>query len=392
MKSPVSLLGTLVAGTAMFGGLACGGASQNTGGQTAPETKATEARVEKSDFGRTKDGAAIELYTLTNRKGMVVKIMTYGAIVTEMHVPDRAGKMADVVLGFDRLDPYLGAHPYFGAIVGRVANRIARGRFTLNGKEYKLAANNGPNHLHGGLKGFDKVVWKAEPVAATDGTAVKFTHVSPDGEEGYPGTLSVAVIYTLSNQNELKIDYSATTDKATPVNLSSHIYFNLAGEGSGDVLGHELMVAADAFTPVDDTLIPTGKIEPVAGTVMDFKAPHTIGERIARVPGAPPGGYDHNYVLRRGGGTLALAARAKEPKSGRVMEIFTTEPGIQFYSGNFLDGTLTGKSGVVYQKHYGFCLETQHFPDSVNHANFPSTILEPGRTYQTTTVYRFSAQ
>jgi aldose 1-epimerase len=392
MKSPVSLLGALVAGAAMVGIAACGGASQNTGSRKAAETKATEARVEKSNFGKTPDGTAIELYTLTNAKGRVVKIMTYGAIVTEVHVPDRTGRMADVVLGFSRLDPYLGAHPYFGAIVGRVANRIARGRFTLNGKEYKLAVNNGPNHLHGGLKGFDKVVWKAEPAAATDGAAVRLSYVSPDGEEGYPGTLSVAVIYTLTNQDELKIDYSATTDKATPVNLSSHGYFNLAGEGSGDVLGHELVLAADRFTPVDDTLIPTGKIEPVAGTVMGFTTPHRIGERIASVPGAPPGGYDHNYVLTSGGGTLALAARVREPKSGRVMEIFTTEPGIQFYSGNFLDGTLTGKSGVAYQKHDGLCLETQHFPDSVNHPNFPSTILEPGRTYQTTTVYRFSAQ
>jgi aldose 1-epimerase len=390
MKARVSSPRTLVAWVVMAGTLACGSASQTTAGQKAT---ATEARVEKSLFGKTPDGTSIELYTLTNAKGMVVKIMTYGAIVTEMHTPDRTGRMADVVLGFNRLGPYLGTHPYFGAIVGRVANRIAKGQFTLNGKLYKLATNNGPNHLHGGLKGFDKVVWKAEPLAAGGGAAVRFSYVSPDGEEGYPGTLSVAVTYTLArDHNELRIDYGATTDKATPVNLSSHSYFNLAGEGSGDILGHEVMLAANGFTPVDDALIPTGRIEPVAGTVMDFTTPHAIGERIAKVPGAPPGGYDHNYVLTSGGGTLALAARVKEPKSGRVMEVLTTEPGIQFYTGNFLDGTLTGKAGVAYRKHAGFCLETQHFPDSVNHPDFPSTILEPGRAYQTTTVLRFSTE
>jgi len=393
MKSRLSSPGMLVAWAVMAGTAACGSAPQTTAGQKATEAAATEARVEKSLFGKTPDGTSIELYTLKNAKGMVVKIMTYGAIVTEVHVPDRTGRMADVVLGFNRLDPYLGTHPYFGAIVGRVANRIAKGQFTLNGKLYKLATNNGPNHLHGGLKGFDKVVWKAEPLAAGAAAAVKFSYVSPDGEEGYPGTLPVTVTYTLANDNnELRIDYGATTDKPTPVNLSSHSYFNLAGEGSGDILGHEVTLAASGFTPVDDALIPTGRIEPVAGTVMDFTAPHAIGERIAKVPGAPPGGYDHNYVLTSGGGMLALAARVREPKSGRVMEVLTTEPGIQFYTGNFLDGTLTGKAGVAYRKHAGFCLETQHFPDSVNHPNFPSTILEPGKTYQTTTVYRFSTE
>ena len=392
MKSRFSLSRTLAVWAVMTGIVACGSASPTTAGQEATKAAATEARVEKTLFGKTADGTPIELYTLKNAKGMVVKVMTYGAIVTEVHVPDRTGKMTDVVLGFNRLDQYLGTHPYFGAIVGRVANRIARGQFTLNGKLYKLATNNGPNHLHGGLKGFDKVVWKAEPLEAGGGAAVKLSYVSPDGDEGYPGTLSVTVTYTLpGDRNELRIDYGATTDRATPVNLSSHIYFNLAGEGTGDILGHEVMLAANAYTPVDDALIPTGKIEPVAGTVMDFTTPHAIGERIARVPGAPPGGYDHNYVLTSGGGTLALAARVKEPKSGRVMEVLTTEPGIQFYTGNFLDGTLTGKAGVAYRKHAGFCLETQHFPDSVNHPNFPSTILEPGKTYKTSTVYRFSA-
>jgi aldose 1-epimerase len=273
-----------------------------------------------------------------------------------------------------------------------VGNRIAKGSFTLNGKTYTLAANNGPNHLHGGVKGFDKRVWKAQTVPTTGGAAVKFTYVSPDGEEGYPGTLTSSVTYTLTDKNELRLDYVATTDQPTPVNLTHHSYFNLAGDGVGDIKGHELTLLADKFTPVDDTLIPTGEIAPVKGTVMDFTRSTAIGARIEQVPGPAPKGYDHNYVLSSGGGVLALAATVKEPTTGRVMEVLTTEPGIQFYSGNFLDGTLTGKAGVAYQKHTGFCLETQHFPDSVNHANFPPMILQADKTYKTTTVYRFSAK
>jgi aldose 1-epimerase len=350
------------------------------------------AAVQQTSYGRTPEGAAVDLFTLTNRNGMVVKIINYGAIVTELHVPDRQGNNGDVVLGFNTLEGYLSDHPYFGGIIGRYANRIAGGRFTLDGKEYRLATNDGPNHLHGGVKGFDKVVWKAESSQSEAGPAVAFSYVSPDGEEGYPGTLSTKVTYTLTAENELRIDYLATTDKPTPVNLTNHSYFNLAGEGSGDILAHELMLAADRFTPVDDTLIPTGELKDVTGTPMDFRKMTPVGARIDEVPGPAPGGYDHNYVLTRSGDGLELAARVYEPKTGRVMEVLTTEPGIQLYTGNFLDGTLKGKRGVAYAKHFGFCLETQHFPDSVNQPAFPSAILRPGETYRTTTVYRFSSR
>ena len=347
--------------------------------------------VHKAAFGKTKEGVAVEIYTLTNRNGMTAKVMTYGATLTELLVPNKAGTPGNVVLGFDTIEPYLAGVPYFGATIGRVGNRIAKGTFTLNGKTYKLATNNGPNHLHGGLRGFDKVVWRAEVVSPQ---AVKFSYHSPDGEEGYPGNLDAAVVYTLTDTNELLLDYTATADKATPVNLTNHSYFNLAGEGSGSILAHVLTIYADQMTPVDDTLIPTGKLAPVKGTVFDFTTPTAIGARIAKVPIAPPVGYDHNFVLReRGplaGSGLRLAARVTEPTSGRVMEVRTLEPGIQFYSGNFLDGTIKNRKGVPYEKHAAFCLETQHYPDSVNHPNFPSTILEPGQTYRTTTVYAFS--
>jgi aldose 1-epimerase len=353
-------------------------------------TARERGRIQEIDFGKTPDGTPVQLYVLRNANGMTAKIMNYGAILTELDVPDKNGKLGDVVLGFDDLKGYLAGHPYFGATVGRVANRIAKGKFTLDGKEYKLATNNGPNALHGGIKGFDKVVWKAEPKNLGDALSVQFTYHSPDGEEGYPGNLTAVVTYTLTDKNELRIDYKATTDKATPVNLSNHSYFNLAGPGSGDILGHELMLAADRYTPVDDTLIPTGRVEPVKGTPLDFTKSETIGARIDQLKGEP-GGYDHNFVLNSGGKSLALAARVVEPKTGRVMEMLTTEPGVQFYTGNFLDGTVKGRGGV-YKKHQGFCLEAQHFPDSVHHDNFPSTILRPGKTYTQTTVYRFSTK
>ena len=360
------------------------------GGQAPPPGKA--ARVEKTKYGVTKDGAAVDLYTMTNANGMIARVITFGALLTELHVPDRTGAMADVVLGFKTLDGYEGVHPYFGGTIGRVANRIAKGKFRLGGQEYTLATNNGPNHLHGGNKGFDKRIWRAQTVPAANGVAVMFTRVSPDGEEGYPGTLTASVTYTLTNRNELRLDYAATTDKSTPVNLTNHSYFNLAGDGAGDILGHELTLMADRYTPVDDTLIPTGEIATVRGTVMDFTRATPIGARIDQVPGPAPGGYDHNYVLNHGGGVLAVSATVREPKSGRVMDVLTTEPGVQFYTGNFLDGTITGKAGVAYKKHFGFCLETQHYPDSINHPAFPPAVLEPNRTFKSTTVYRFSAR
>ena len=343
-------------------------------------------KVQKQPFGRTPDGTAVEIYTLTNDKGLKARVMTYGATLVSLEVPDRTGRPGDIVLGYDTLDEYIKNNPYFGSVVGRYGNRIAKGRFTLDGATYQLATNNGENHLHGGIKGYDKVVWKAEPIRGEGNVGVKFSYLSQDGEEGYPGNFNITVIYTLTNANELTISYEATTDKATPVNLTHHSYFNLAGEG--DVLGHELTINADAYTPVDAGLIPTGEIRPVKDSPFDFTTPHTIGERIAQVEG----GYDHNFVLRSGGGMMDLAVRVVEPKSGRVMEISTTEPGLQFYSGNFLDGTITGKRGKAYLKHYGFCLETQHFPDSPNKPNFPSTILRPGAVYKSLTIHKFSTR
>jgi aldose 1-epimerase len=334
--------------------------------------------------------AAGEIYTLSNGNGMKAKVTSFGAILTELQVPDRSGKLNDVVLGFDSVKEYQAGHPYFGSNAGRVANRIAKGRFTLDGKEYKLATNNGPNTLHGGLKGFDKVFWK--PQLSQDKSTITFKYLSPDGEEGYPGNLTATVTYTLTPANELRVDYSATTDKPTPINLAHHSYFNLKGQASGDILGHEVTIFADKYTPADETFIPTGKIDSVKGTPLDFTTPHPIGERIAQLSG-DPGGYDHNYVLRSGGSKEpVLAASVYEPTSGRLMQVLTTEPGLQFYTGNFLDGKLTGKAGAVYKKHSGFCMEAQHFPDSVNHPEFPSTILRPGETYKQTTIYRFSSK
>ena len=349
------------------------------------------SHVQKMSLNLMQDCQHIDLYVLTNKNGVSAKILTYGATLVELQVPDRFGELNDIVLGFDKLDGFLKNDPTFGAIVGRVANRIAKGKFTLDGKESRLSINDGPNHLHGGLKGFDKVVWRAEPVPDKDGIGVGLSYSSPDGEEGYPGNLSARVVYVLTDDNELRIDFAAKTDKPTPVNLSNHAYFNLAGAENTDILGHELLLVADRFTPVDDTLIPTGEIKPVEGTPLDFREPTAIGARILQIAGSP-GGYDHNFVLNNDCGKLATAARVYEPSTGRVMEILTTEPGVQFYSGNFLDGSIKGKKGVFYRKHHGFCLETQHFPDSVNHPNFPSTILRPGKTYTQTTIHRFSVK
>jgi aldose 1-epimerase len=344
--------------------------------------------VEKEPFGKTPQGDIIELYTLTNSQRVQVEIMNYGGIVVSIRVPDRHGTLGDVVLGFDQLDGYMEEHPYFGAIIGRYANRIARGAFSLKGVDYTLARNNGENHLHGGIRGFDKVVWQAEEVRNDDGVGVRLTYSSRDGEEGYPGNLEATVTYLLTQDNELRIAYSATTDKATVVNMTNHSYFNLRGRG--DILGHELMIDADYFTPIDEGLIPTGELRPVKGTPFDFTQPVAIGARIDAdeqqlVFGL---GYDHNWVLKDAG-TLSLAATAHEPETGRVLEVWTTEPGMQFYSGNFLDGTITGKGDWVYQKRNGFCLETQHYPDSPNKPDFPSVVLEPGETYTQTTVYKF---
>jgi aldose 1-epimerase len=365
------------------------------GGGVGEKGKAKKAkpRVTKVAFGKTKDGTEVDLYTLTNKNGVVAKVMTYGATLTELRVPDKDGKLTDVVLGFDDVAGYEGkANQYFGCTVGRVANRVANGRFTLDGKEYKLAQNNKPHTLHGGDKGFDKVVWGSLPARRRRGSqAVSLTYTSPDGEESFPGRLRVSVVYRLSDKDELTIGYTATTDKATPVNLTNHAYFNLAGHETGDILGHEVTIFAAKYTPADDTLIPTGKIEPVKGTPFDFTRPTAIGARIDQLKG-DPGGYDVNYVLDSGGGKLTRAARVRDPKSGRVMEVLTTEPGLQFYSGNFLNGTAIGKGGAVYKKHAAFCLEAQHFPDSVHHKEFPSIILRPGETYKQTTVYRFRAK
>jgi aldose 1-epimerase len=345
------------------------------------------AKIAKAKFGNLPDGTPVEQYTLTGAKGAFCKIINYGGILTELQVPDRNGKPGDVVLGFDTLEQYLKGHPYFGAIVGRYANRIAKGEFTLDGKTYSLAVNNGPNHLHGGLKGFDKVVWKAATFEAKNSVALKLSYTSGDGEEGYPGTLKVAVTYIWLAEGELQIEYHAVTDKATPINLTNHSYFNLAGVG--DVLGHELTLNAGNFTPTDDTLIPTGEIKPVQGTPFDFTKPKTIGKDIAQLADQPHRGYDHNYILDNQGKGVALAARVVEPKSGRALEVLTDQPGVQLYTANFLEDT-RGKAGKVHGKHGAFCLETQHFPDSVNHPGFPSAILRPGEEYRTTTVFRFS--
>jgi aldose 1-epimerase len=356
------------------------------------QAASSKSGVQQQPFG-THDGRPITLYTLTNSHGVEVRAMNYGGIIVSLRVPDRKGELGDIVLGHETLDGYIPNPPYFGAIVGRYANRIANGTFTLDGKTYTLPKNDGPNTLHGGVnRTFNKVVWDGEPLAGKTGVA--FSYLSKDGEEGFPGNLKVKVSYTLNDNNELVIDYQATTDKATPINVSQHSYFNLAGEGNGDILNHEIMINADRFTPVDKNLIPTGELRPVKGTPFDFTTPTRIGARIddnneQLVLGH---GYDHNFVINRKGAGLELAARVYEATSGRVMEVSTTQPGVQFYTGNFLDGTITGKHGHVYKHRYGFCLETQHFPDSPNHKNFPNTILRPGETFHQTTVFKFSTK
>jgi aldose 1-epimerase len=353
--------------------------------------RSLQADVTVKPFGTTPDGEKVLIYTLVNKNGMKVSIMTYGATVVNLYAPDREGKFADVSLGFDSLKPYLTQSPYFGSIVGRYGNRIAKGKFTLDGKIYQLACNNGENHLHGGVKGFDKQVWKSEVIKSKQ-PSVRFTLRSPDGQEGYPGTLDTSVTYTLTNKNQLRIEYKATTDKPTVLNLTNHTYFNLAGAGNSNILNHKLKLNADRFTPVDATLIPTGELKKIDGTVMDFRKPSAIGARIKEVGGEPIG-YDHNYKLRKFlFSKNAVAAEVYEPVSGRVMTVTTDQPGIQFYSGNFLDGTITGKRGKIYNQYDGFCLETQHFPDSPNQPQFPSVVLRPGQTYQSTTVYSFSAK
>lgn len=382
MRRREVLAGMVVLSFAATGAMAAAG--------TSGEGRKAVAGVTKQSWG-TADGKPVDLYTLTNKRGMVVKITNYGAMVTEIHAPDRGGKMEDVALGFKTLDDYLKGHPYFGVTTGRVANRIAKGRFTLDGKTYQLAINNEPNHLHGGEKALDKRVWTYREAKSDEGPAVGFTYHSPDGEEGYPGNLDIAVVFTLTNDNALRIDYAANTDKATPVNLTNHTYFNLAGEGNGTILDHTLKLNAKRYTPWDSTAIPTGEIAEVKGTPFDFTKAGRIGERFDQLKDDPRG-YDLNYVLDNQGGKLALAATVYEPKSGRVLETWTTEPGIQFYTGNFLDGKLTGKKGAAYNQYSGFCLEAQHYPDSPNRPNFPSVILKPGETYTQTTVYKFKTR
>ncbi|MDP9205657.1 MAG: galactose mutarotase [Gemmatimonadota bacterium] len=364
-------------------------AASHTGG---PDVKAP---AQATPFGKIATGETAQLFSFRNARGIEVRLTNYGGIITSIRTPDRAGRFADIVLGYDDLGGYLRDSPYFGAIVGRYANRIARGRFAVDGTTYTLAVNNGPNSLHGGLRGFDKVVWNAQPFQNQEGQGITLDYTSPDGEEGYPGTLHARVTYTLTPDDRLIVDYQATTDKATPVNLSQHTYWNLAGNATRDILGHVLTINADAITPVDSTLIPTGEIAPVAGTPFDFRTPTAIGARVDQRQNIQiryGNGYDHNFVLNRGSATpdaLVHAARVVEPSTGRTLDIYTTEPGLQFYSGNFLDGSITGKGGSVYRFRYGLALETQHYPDSPNHPSFPSTVLRPGQQYRSRTVFQF---
>ena len=355
------------------------------------ETNSSEGaqKVEKKSFGKMPDGTEVEEYTLHSAKGAVAKVITYGATLTELWVPDKAGKNADVVLGFDNLQQYLGDHPFFGGTIGRYGNRIAKGKFSIDGREYSLFLNNGPNSLHGGKEGFNRKVWKAEPVKAAHGSAVKFTYVSKDGEEGYPGTLTTSVTYELTDDNSLKLTYHASTDKPTVVNLTNHSYFNLSGAGSGDILNEVLQLDADRYTPVDSTLIPTGELKSVEGTPFDFRKPTAIGARNSQVPAT--GGYDHNFVLNGSAGKLRKIGSVSDPASGREMEIWTTEPAVQLYVSIGLNGSIKGIGGA-YPKFGALCLETQHFPDSPNHPDFPSTVVRPGKDFHSETTYQFSAK
>ena len=386
MKKVISTFSFACCIIILFG---CNGPQQTNVDQKTTDTMNTTTdsgvTITQQHFGKHDETDVIS-YTLKNRNGMEVRIMNYGGTITHVFTKDSAGRSGDVVLGFDTYDEYLNKdNPYFGCIVGRYANRIAKGQFTLDGKTYQLAKNNGVNALHGGLKGFDKVLWTATPVGDS---SIRLTYLSKDGEEGYPGNLQVEVVYTLTPKNEIKIDYKATTDKATPVNLTNHSYFNLSAGADSTILGHQLLIDADRYTEVDKNLIPTGQLPPVKGTAMDFNAPRAIGTDIMNVAG----GFDHNWVLNKKEKELKLAATLYHPGTGRYMEVYTTEPGVQFYSGNFLNGSLTGKGKQKYIQHAGLCLETQHFPDSPNQATFPNTILRPGQTYTQTTVYRFSTK
>ncbi len=343
--------------------------------------------IDREKFGQTNEGVSVDLFTLTNDNGLTVKITNYGGIVTSMLVPDKMGNYEDVVLGFDNLQNYLDGHPYFGSLIGRYANRIAKGMFELKGVLYYLAANNGENHLHGGNRGFDKVVWDSEPFVEENEVGLNLSYLSKDMEEGYPGNLNVKVTYRLTNENQLIIDYFAETDKACPVNLTHHSYFNLTA-GKENILNHKVMINANSYVGIDNNLIPTGQIRDLIGTEMDFTLPKIIGSRIDMVDG----GYDHCYIINKNPDEMSLIARVHEETSGRIMEVYSTEPGVQFYSGNFLDGSIKGKNGIVYDKHFGFCLETQHFPDSPNQKDFPSTILYPGESYTYSTIYEFSVK
>ncbi len=377
---------------ALFGGLLFSANCSKTSIETTSDAMSS---VSSDPWGQTNDGRAVSLHTLKNSSGLTAKITDFGALLVELHAPDREGVFEDIVLGFDQLEPYFENPAYFGCTTGRVANRIAGGKFSLNGQAYQLATNlDGKHHLHGGNIGLDKRLWDGSTNIVDGVPSATFTYISPDGEEGYPGNLSIQVTYLLTEDNQLRIEYRATSDRSTPVNLTNHSYFNLAGTDEGTILNHELLLMANSYTEMDNDLIPTGKISTVEKTPLDFRNSTPIGDRIHQLPPQPefrnPGGYDHNMVLNDYTGALSLAARVYEPSSGRIMEVFTTEPAMQLYTGNFLDGTIIGKNGVVYEKHFGLCIETQHYPDSVNRPEFPSTILDPDEIYATATTFKFS--